>query len=39
MLCFLLITFIEDIEIDGMLVDHFQKKEQVETLFLNVKVS
>jgi hypothetical protein len=29
MLCFLLINFIEDI--DGMLVDHFQKKEQVET--------
>jgi hypothetical protein len=31
MLCFLLINFIEDIEIDGMPVDHFQKKEQVET--------
>jgi hypothetical protein len=39
MLCFLLINFIEDIEIDGMLVDHFQKKEQVETFFLNIKVS
>jgi len=26
MLCFLLINFIEDIEIDGMLVDHFQKR-------------
>jgi len=23
MLCFLLITFISDLEIDGMLVDHF----------------
>jgi hypothetical protein len=31
MLCFLLINFIEDLEIDGMLVDHFQKKKQVET--------
>ncbi len=31
MLCFLLINFIEDLEIDRMLVDHFQKKEQVET--------
>ncbi len=32
MLYFLLINFIEDIEIDGMLVDHFQKKkEQAET--------
>jgi hypothetical protein len=31
MLCFLLINFIEDLEIDGMLVDHFQKKKkQVE---------
>jgi hypothetical protein len=28
MLCFLLINFIEDIEIDGMLVDHFQKKKR-----------
>ena len=27
MLCFLLINFIEDIEIDGMLVDHFKKKK------------
>jgi len=28
MLCFLLINFIEDIEIDGMLVDHFPKKKK-----------
>jgi hypothetical protein len=28
MLCFLLINFIEGIEIDGMLVGHFKKKEQ-----------
>ncbi len=32
MLCLLLINFIEVIEISGMLVDHFQKKEQVERL-------
>ena len=32
MLCFLLINFIEGIEIGGMVVDHFpKKKEQVET--------
>jgi hypothetical protein len=31
MLCFLLNNFIVDIKIDGMLVDHFQKQEQVET--------
>jgi hypothetical protein len=31
MLCFLLNNFREDREIDGMLVDHFQKQEQVET--------
>jgi hypothetical protein len=39
MLCFLPINFIEDIEVDGMLVDHFQKKEQFETYFLDIKVS
>ncbi len=27
MLCFLLINFIEDIEIDGMLVDHLSKSK------------
>jgi hypothetical protein len=31
MLCFLLNNFREDVEIAGMLVDHFQKQEQVET--------
>ena len=31
MLCFLLSYFIEDIEIDGMLVDRFKKKEEVES--------
>jgi hypothetical protein len=35
MLCFLLINFIEDLEIDGM---HFLKKEQVDTYFLDIKV-
>ena len=29
MLCFLLINFIEDIEIYGMLVDHFKKKSKL----------
>ena len=33
MLCFLLITFIEDIEIDGMLVDHFKKKSKLRLSF------
>jgi hypothetical protein len=33
MLCFLLITFIEDIEIDGMLVDHFKKKRKLRLSF------
>ena len=34
MLCFLLINFIEDIEIDGMLVDHFQKMSKLRLSFL-----
>ena len=33
MLCFLLITFIEDLEIDGMLVDHFLKKSKLRLSF------
>jgi hypothetical protein len=33
MLCFLLINFIEDIEIDGILVDHFQKKSKLRLSF------
>jgi hypothetical protein len=37
MLCFLLITFIEDIEIDGMLVDHFQKNSKLRLCFLMSK--
>jgi hypothetical protein len=34
MLCFLLIHFREDIEIDGMLVDHFQEKSKLRLSFL-----
>ena len=37
MLCFLLINFIEDIEIDGMLVDHFQKNSKLRLCFLMSK--
>jgi hypothetical protein len=33
MLCFLLITFIEDLEIDGILVDHFKKKSKLRLSF------
>jgi hypothetical protein len=33
MLCFLLITFIEDLKIDGMLVDHFKKKSKLRPSF------
>jgi hypothetical protein len=33
MLCFLLINFIEELEIDGMLVDHFQKKSMLRLSF------
>jgi hypothetical protein len=32
--CFLLINFIEDMEIDGLSVDHFKKKSKLRLSFL-----
>ena len=37
MLCVLLINFIEDIEIDGMLVDHLKKRSKLRLSFFTSK--